>query len=119
MWIAVPPKKVCDNCRSHEDLGFYLLRPMLRAYGLSIKEAKDVPTVLCISERLHTLIHAVTEEELQELKALGTNLGRPRSLLFGQRSAITEIVAKKNGALNLDFFLITYSVVKPGFTHIG
>jgi len=51
MWISVPPKKVCYKCRNHEDLGFYLLRPMLRAYGLSIKEAKDVPTVLCISQK--------------------------------------------------------------------
>ena len=47
----MPPKKACYNCRNHEELGFFLLRPMLRAYGLSIKEAKDVPTVLCISKK--------------------------------------------------------------------
>ena len=121
MWISVPPKKVCYNCRNHEDLGFFLLRPMLRAYGLSVKETKDVPTVLCISKQPYTLIHAVTERELQELKALGTNLGRPRSLLFAQHSAIREIVSKKYGTCprHLGFFPIIYGMVKTGFTHIG
>jgi hypothetical protein len=72
-------------------------------------------------EKAYTLIHAVTERELQELKALGTNLGRPRSLLFAQRSAITEIVSKRYGTCprHLGFFPIIYDMVKPGFTHIG
>jgi hypothetical protein len=121
MWISVPPKKACYNCRNHEELGFFLLRPMLRAYGLSIKEAKDVPTVLCISKKtLYTLIHAVTEGELRELKAIGTNLGRPRSLLFAQHSAIREIASKRYGTCprHLGLFDVIFGV-KPGFTHIG
>jgi hypothetical protein len=80
----------------------------------------------CVFPRnLYTLIHAVAERELQELKALGTNLGRPRSrprrLLFAQRSAIREIVSKKHGTYprHLGLSDVIYDMVKPGFTHIG
>ena len=98
---------------------------MLRDYQLSIKEAKAVPTVLGTSEEFQTLTHTVRSEEFQVLKNLRESVGRPRSVLFAQHTAIKELSLKKTGdshvarALELQYYPMMYSALKPGFAKIG
>ena len=96
---------------------------MLKAFGLSIKEVRNIPTVLCnLPVQTQILISTVTEEVVVvELKGVGYNIARPGTVqIFVQRSLIEDFLSKKGGDFPSPAGLWEFfnGALKPGFAHV-